>query len=69
MAIPKEELYPIVREIVLQELEVRIPIHKEIVDLKSAVERLISAQEKTEERIEELVQAQRRTEERLEALT
>ncbi|MGC8813816.1 hypothetical protein [Dictyoglomus sp.] len=38
-------------------------------DLKSAVERLISAQEKTEERIEELVQAQRRTEERLEALT
>lgn len=69
MAIPKEELYPIVREIVLQELEVRLPIHKEIVDLKSAIERLISAQEKTEEKIEELAEAQRRTEEKLEALT
>ncbi|PMQ01412.1 MAG: hypothetical protein CBR30_06185 [Dictyoglomus sp. NZ13-RE01] len=69
MSIPKEELYPIVREIVLQELEIRIPIHSEIVDLKSSVERLILAQEKTEERIEELVQAQKRTEEEIRELT
>ncbi|MCS7202671.1 MAG: hypothetical protein NZ841_07855 [Dictyoglomus sp.] len=68
MAIPKEELYPIIREIVLQELEERIPLHKEIVDLKSAIERLIFAQERTEKRIEELAEAQKRTEERLDAL-
>ncbi|MEN2984811.1 MAG: chordopoxvirus fusion protein [Dictyoglomaceae bacterium] len=68
MAISKEELYPIIREIVLQELEERIPIHKEIVDLKSAIERLTFAQERTEKRIEELAEAQRKTEERLNAL-
>ncbi len=69
MAISKEELYPIIREFILQELEERLPLHKEIVDLKSAVERLALSQNQTEKRVEELIQAQKRTEEELKALT
>lgn len=38
---------------------------KEIVDLKSAVERLTLSQNQTEKRIDELIQAQKRTEEEL----
>ncbi len=52
----------------LQELEERLPLHREIVDLKSAVEKLIFSQNQTEKRIEELIQAQKRTEEELKAL-
>lgn len=69
MAISKEELYPIIIEIILQELEERLPLHKEIVDLKSAVERLALSQNQTEKRIDELIQAQKRTEEELKTLT
>jgi len=58
----------IVREIVNQEFETKLPIHREIVDLKSAVKELTEAQRRTEERLNALAEAQRRTEERLERL-
>lgn len=65
----------IVKEIVNQEFEAKLPIHGEIVDLKSAVKELTEAQKRTEERLERLekvveglAEAQRRTEERLDAL-
>lgn len=58
----------IVKEIVNQEFETKLPIHREIVDLKSAVKELIEAQKRTEEKLEGLAEAQRRTEERLERL-
>ncbi|MCX7942276.1 MAG: hypothetical protein N2516_04170, partial [Dictyoglomaceae bacterium] len=63
-----EYLLQMMREIIKQEIDTRIPIHAEIVDLKLAVKELIEAQRKTEERLNALAEAQRKTEERLERL-
>ncbi|HON71859.1 MAG TPA: hypothetical protein PK512_00840 [bacterium] len=66
--VEKEDVYRIAREVVRQEIEAVLPIHSEIVDLKSAVRELAQAQSKTEARLEELAQAQAKTEARLEEL-
>ncbi|MGC8972548.1 MAG: chordopoxvirus fusion protein [bacterium] len=70
-----EQIIRIVREIVRQEIDTRLPIHEEILNLKSAVNELAEAQRRTEERlerlemiVESLAEAQRRTEERVNEL-
>ncbi|MBI2875722.1 MAG: DUF3782 domain-containing protein [Candidatus Tectomicrobia bacterium] len=55
----------LIKEDVLSQVTVR---REEFLDLKAAVEDLVQAQKRTEERVEELAQAQKRTEERMEEL-
>jgi hypothetical protein len=49
-----EQVIRIVREIVKQEIDTKLPIHKEILDLKSVVKELAEAQKRTEESLREL---------------
>ncbi|MCX7795786.1 MAG: chordopoxvirus fusion protein [bacterium] len=73
--IEREEIYRIVREVLKQELEILLPIDREVSELRLAVRELTQAQAKSEERLtaleralQELAQAQARTEARLEEL-
>ncbi|MBC7319692.1 chordopoxvirus fusion protein [bacterium] len=73
--IEREEIYRIAREVLKQELEILLPIDREVSELRGAIKELTQAQAKSEERlsalekaIQELAQAQARTEARLEEL-
>ncbi len=70
-----EQIIRIARETARQEIDTKLPIHEEILDLKSAVKELTEAQRRSEERlgkleriVGELAEAQRRTEERVNEL-
>lgn len=49
-----EQIIQIVREIARQEIDARIPIYKEILNLKSVVNELAEAQKRTDESLREL---------------
>jgi len=60
-----EEIFSIAREVARQEIEARLPIHKDIIDLKEAIEKLTGAQLKTEEKLTQLEEAQIGVQERV----
>ncbi len=66
--IEREEIYRIAREVLKQELEILLPIDREVSELRVAIKELVQAQARTEVRLEELAQAQAKTEARLEEL-
>jgi len=66
--IEREEMYRIAREVVKQELDILLPVSREISDLKIAIQELIQAQIRTEKRFEELVQTHEKSAERLTSL-
>jgi len=70
-----EQIIRIARETARQEIDTKLPIHEEILDLKSAVKELTEAQKRTEGKLDrlektvgELAEAQRRSEGRLDRL-
>jgi len=70
-----EQIIRIARETARQEIDTKLPIHEEILDLKSAVKELTEAQKRTEGRLDrlektvgELAEAQKKTEERVREL-
>lgn len=66
--IEREEIYRIAREVLKQELEILLPIDREVSELRSAIKELTQAQTRTEARLEELAQTQAKSEERLTAV-
>lgn len=67
-AIEREEIYRIAREVVKQELDILLPVSREISDLKIVVHELVQAQVRTEKRFEELVQTHEKSAEGLTTL-
>ena len=67
-AIEREEIYRIAREVVKQELDILLPVSREISDLKIVVHELVQAQVRTEKRFEELVQTYEKSAEGLTTL-